>query len=192
MPDSWPAVPAPPGLSELGARLRGELRTDEEDWTRAAAQHWAHARTLADLAREFAARGDEVVVDTAACSFRGVIVAVGADRVDLQTADGVVHLRLALAESVGSPLAPFALYRVARARRGGVRPPAALVTFRARLLELELAGVPVRVGSSIGGVEFAGCLTVGRDHVVVHGARDTVLPVCWVSYVAAAGVDCAA
>jgi hypothetical protein len=173
----------------MAARLRAELRADEEDWTRAAAQHWAHARTLTDLAREFAARGDEVVVDTVARTFRGVIIAVGVDRVDLETTDSVVHLRLALADSVGSPLSPFALYRAARARRGGVRPPATPVTFRARLLELEVAGVPVRVGATVGGSEFAGCVTVGRDHVVVHGARETVLPACWVSYVAVDGVD---
>jgi hypothetical protein len=176
----------------MGARLRAELRADEEDWTRAAVQHWAHARTLADLAREFAARGDEVVVDTGARSFRGVIIAVGADRVDLETADGVVHLRFAQAEAVGSPLAPFALYRAARARRGGVRPPTATITFRARLLELELAGLPVRVGVTVGGAEFVGCVTVGRDHVVVHGTRETALPVCWIGYVAVDGVGSAA
>ena len=176
----------------MAARLRAEVRSDEEDWTRAAVQHWAHARTLADLAREFAARGDGVVVETCGRSFRGVILAVGADRLDLETADAMVHVRLALAESIGSPLAPFALYRAERARRGGLRPPAALVTFRGRLLELEAAGLPVRVGSSVGGGEFAGCLTVGRDHVVVHGAREAVLPVCWVSYVAVDGVDRAA
>jgi hypothetical protein len=175
----------------MAARLRAEVRSDEEDWTRAAVQQWAHARTLADLAREFAARGDGVVVETSGRSFRGVIVAVGADRLDLETADAMVHVRLALAESIGSPLAPFVLYRAERARRGGVRPPAALVTFRARLLELEAEGLSVRLGSSVVG-EFAGCLTVGRDHVVVHGGRETVLPVCWVSYVAVDGVDRAA
>jgi len=176
----------------MAARLRAELRHDEDGWTRAAAEHWAHARTLADLAREYAARGDEVVVETAARTFRGVILAVGVDCVDLSNAEGIVHLRVALAESVGSTLAPFALCRTARARRGGVRPSATPVTFRARLLELEIAGVPVRVGATIGGAEFAGCVTVGRDHVVVHGARETVLPLCWVSYVAVDGVDCAA
>jgi hypothetical protein len=66
------------------------------------------------------------------------------------------------------------------------------VTFLARLLELETAGVPVRVGATIGGAEFFGCVTVGRDHVVVHGARETALPACWVSYVAVYAVDCAA
>ena len=176
----------------MAAGLRAEVRAEEEDWTRAAVQHWAHARTLADLAREFAARGDGVVVETTGRSFRGVIVAVGTDRLDLETVDAVIHLRLALAEAAGSPLAPFALYRVDRARRGGVRPPPALVTFRARLLELEAAGVPVRVGSSVLGGELSGCLTVGRDHVVVHGPRETVLPVCWVSYVAVDGADRAA
>ena len=176
----------------MAAHLRAEVRADEEDWTRAAVQHWAHARTLADLAREFAARGDGVVVETTGRSFRGVIVAVGPARGDRATRGAVGHLRLALAEAVGSPLAPFALYRADRARRGGVRPPAALVTFRARLLELEAAGIPVRVGSSVIGGELTGCLTVGRDHVVVHGARETVLPVCWVSYVAVDGADFAA
>jgi hypothetical protein len=176
----------------MAARVRADLRADEDDWTRAAVQYWTHARTLADVAREFAARGDDVVVETAGRSFRGVITAVGDDRLDLATHDGTVHVRLALAESIGAPLAPLALYRAARARRGGVRPPAALVTFRARLLELEIAGLPVRIGSSVVGGEFTGCLTVGRDHVVVHGPRDTVLPVCWVSYVVVDGADRAA
>ena len=176
----------------MAARLRAELRADEDDWTRAAAQHWAHARTLTDLAREYAARGDEVIVETGARTFRGVIIAVGVDRVDLETVDGLVHLRRALADSVGSPLSPFTLSRAAHARRGGVRPPATPITFRARLLELETTGVPVRVGATIGGAEFVGCVTVGRDHVVVHGVRETVLPVCWVSYVAVDDVDCAA
>jgi hypothetical protein len=176
----------------MGARLRAEVRADEEHWTRAAVQHWAHARTLADLAREFAARGDAVVVETSGRSFRGVIVAVGADRVDLETADATVHVRLALAESAGLPHAPLAFHRAERARRGGVRLPVALVTFRARLLELEVDALPVRVGSGVIGGELAGCLTVGRDHVLVHGARETVLPMCWVSYVAVDRVDLAA
>jgi hypothetical protein len=176
----------------MAARLRADLRADEDDWTRAAVQYWTHARTMADLAREFAARGDDVVVETAGCSFRGVVVAAGKDRLDLATGDGLVHVRLALAESMGAPLAPLALYRAARAHRGGVRPPSSLLTFRARLLELELAGLPVRVGSSVVGGEFRGCLTVGRDHVVVHGAREAVLPACWVSYVVVDGADRAA
>ena len=50
----------------------------------------------------------------------------------------------------------------------------------------------MRVGATVGGIELAGCITVGRDHVVVHGARETVLPVCWVSYVVVDGVECAA
>jgi hypothetical protein len=73
-----------------------------------------------------------------------------------------------------------------------VRLSEALVPFRARLLELEATGLPVRVGSSVIGGEIAGCLTVGRDHVVVHSVRETVLPTCWVSYVAVDGVDRAA
>jgi len=173
----------------MAARLRADLRNDEDDWSRAAVQYWTHARTLADLAREFAARGDVVVVETAGSSFRGVIVAVGDDRLDLASGSCIVHVRLALAESIGAPLT---LIRAAPARRGGVRPPATLVSFRARLLELETVGLPVRVGSSIGGGEFTGCLTVGRDHVVVHGSRETVLPVCWVSYVVVDGADHAA
>src|SRR5689334_6297591 len=108
----------------MAARLRADLRADEDDWTRAAVQYWTHAHTLADLAREFAARGDDVIVETAGRSFRGVIVAVGDDRLDLAAGDCVVHVRLALAESIGAPLAPLALFRAAPARRGGVRPPA--------------------------------------------------------------------
>lgn len=181
---AWP-LPAS-GLTELSARLRAHWRADEEEWLRAAADHWLHARDLGDVAREFAARGDRIAVEVAGRRFEGVVVAVGGDRLDLRTATVTVSVRLALADTRRAPAAPIVLRRIDAARAGGLRPPAALVTFRARLLELESLGRPVRVGSALLGGECTGRITVGRDHVVVSDGGELVVPACWVAYVATA------
>jgi hypothetical protein len=176
-------------LTDIAARARGDRHADEHEWTRAAAQQWAHTRRLPELAREFAARGDGVAVEVAGRRFQGVIVAVGDDRLDLGTASGVVHVRLALGDAHSAPGAPIVLWRASPARAGGVRVPAALVNFRARLLELEAMALPVRLGTTAFPGEISGVITVGWDHVVVHAATETVLPACWIGYVALDGYD---
>jgi hypothetical protein len=173
----------PVGLTDLSARLRAERHDDEDTWTRAAVQQWAHGRRMADFARELAERGDRVAIDVAGRSFGGVVVAVGDDRLDVQTAAGVVNIRLALGDTASALLAPIVVRRVLPARRGGGRPPSALVTFRARLLELEAHGATVRVGSRLLGDERQGPITVGRDHLLVRGPEEIAIPVSWVGYV---------
>lgn len=174
---------SPTGLTDLSARLRAERHRDEDDWTRAAVQQWAHGRRLGDFARELAGRGDRVAIEVAHRSFDGAVVAVGDDRLDLRTRSGDVSIRLALSAGHSATLAPIVVRRLVPALRGGVRPPSALVTFRARLLELEATGAQVRVGSMLLDDECRGRITVGCDHVLVHTPAEVAIPVSWVGYV---------
>lgn len=170
------------GLADLAVPLRAEWHADEELWMRAAARRWAHGRGLADVAREYAARGDRVSIHAGTVRFEGQVVAVGTDRVDLATGAGLVTIRLALGDGPGALAAPVTIRRSVAARAGGLRVDAAHTTFRARLLELEEAGVRARLGLLWPEVEFAGWLVVGRDHVVVQGAGEVVVPACWLGY----------
>lgn len=183
MHETLPRPDTPTGLTDLSARLRAERHRDEDDWTRAAVQQWAHGRRLADFVRELAGRGDRVAIEVAHRSFHGEVVAVGDDRLDLRTVSGVVTIRLALGDGHSAPLAPIVVTRLVPALRGGVRPPSALVTFRARLLELEAEGSPVRIGSLLLDDECRGRITVGSDHVLVHELTEIAIPVSWVGYV---------
>ena len=124
-----------------------------------------------------------MAIEVAHRSFDGSVVAVGDDRLDLRTVSGVVSIRLALGDGYSATLAPIVVRRMVPALRGGVRPPSALVTFRARLLELEAEGGTVRVGSMLLDDECRGRITVGCDHVLVHTPSEIAIPVSWVGYV---------
>lgn len=174
------------GLAAVGAQMRAEWRSDEEMWMRAAAQRWAHSRRVPDVVREFAARGDRVSIEVAGCTFVGAVEAVGDDRVDVATATGLVTVRTAFADAQSGVTSPVVIRRSVRSRAGGSRLPAALATFRARLLELEDPLVAVRVGMFLPVAEYVGPIVVGHDHVVVQAETETVLPACWIAYVAAA------
>lgn len=184
-----PLAPSPfaaaPDLAAVGARVRAEWRSDEEMWAREAARRWAHGRRIGDVLREYAARGDRVSIDVAGCTFDGVVGAVGDDRVDVVTAAAVVTIRTALAHSFGALAAPLLVRRSYRARAGGCRVPSALVTFVARMRELEESARPVRVGTYLSG-ELTGVVVVGADHAIVRGTDDVVVPLAWVAYVAVA------
>jgi hypothetical protein len=170
-----------PGLSELGACLRAEWRTEEEAWARTAAQRWVSGRGIADVAREYAARGDHVVVDVGSRVFSGAVCAVGDDCIDLVVGRAVVSVHTALTD--GRPLvaAPITIRRSSRALAGGLRVPPAR-PFRARLRELEGAGAHVRLGVYAPASEHTGRVVVGTDHVVVG---ETVVPAAWIAYVVA-------
>jgi len=154
-------------------------------WTATAAQRWAHARRIDDVVREYAARGDRVSIGVAERTFEGTVVAVGDDRIDIVTASSTVSVHTAFADARSAIRAPITIRRSHRARSGGWRLPPALVTFRARLRELEDASVTVRLGVFHTGVEYAGVVVVGDDHVVVSGDDDLIVPSAWVAYVAA-------
>ncbi len=151
MSDEW---------SDSAAAVRAEWRADEEEWSRAALEHWEHGRSLADVARDCMHRGDAVTVAIGSVAWSGVIAGVGTDVARLDVPAGPVDVRLA-AE------APFVL----RVRSGSRRPaptgpPVTTVTsFTARLRELD--GTEVCIGTS--GEVLEGRLRVGRDQLRLTG-----------------------
>jgi hypothetical protein len=64
-----------------------------------------------------------------------------------------------------------------------------LVTFVARLREVETDARPVRLGLMLPEREITGTVVVGADHVIVRGVDDVVVPRAWVAYVVASSDD---
>jgi len=186
-PNPKPPIATTGDLAAVGAQLRAEWRADEEMWMREAARRWAHGRRISDRLREYAARGDRVSVEVAGCVFDGAIDVVGDDRIDLLTPVAVVTVHTAASGAFGATPAPIAIRRSRRARTGGSRPPAALVTFTARLREIEASGLRARVGTFLPVGELAGVLVVGADHVTVRGDDEIVVPTAWVAYLVVPG-----
>lgn len=170
----------PPDLGASGAAMREAWREEQESVTRDAAEQWRHSRTLLDLAREHMHRGDRVAITVAGHRAVGVIIEVASDRIGLldHGARSDVHVTDAL---------PLAFSVVERARAGG-RTGARAASFRARLLELEAAGEPVLVATSMGLDTFTGALSVGTDLVVLTTTAgvDTVVSLSSVASVSPA------
>ncbi len=148
------------GLGDAGAAVRAEWRADEEEWTRAALEHWQHQRTLLDVVRECMHRGDTVAVRLPHATFTGRVCAVGDDLVAIDVLDGRVDVRV-------DAHTPVVVRVVERARAGGTRGER-VTTFRARLLELEMDERDVELGAQSAGGIVRGRLQVGADHVTGH------------------------
>ncbi len=140
-------------MADDAMAARAEWRADEEEWSRAALEHWEHGRGLVDIARDCMHRGDAVTVAFASVAWSGVIVAVGHDVVCVDAGSSSVDVRLA-------PDAPFVL-RVRSRPSGSARTGRAVTTFVARMRELD--GTAVCIGTSSGALE--GTLRIGRDQV---------------------------
>jgi len=172
-------------LATVAASLRADWRADESEWMHEAARRWTHARGMGDVLVDYAARGDRVSIDVAGFTFEGAVTAVGDDRIDLDAHGALVTIRTALGGTGGKVAAPIVVRRTLRARRGGRRVPPALVTFAARLRELEVDARPVRLGLAFPPREMVGEVVVGADHVIVRGIDEAVIPLAWVAYVVA-------
>ena len=163
----------PDDLAPLGGAMRAEWQAEESELTRAAFEQWQHARGLVDLMAECAARGDILHLTAATATFRGPVVEVGPDRFTIAAGPGPVDVQ------VGPDLV-LGIDRAANADVGDT--PGLGIRFRARLLELETAGVTVVVGTRA--TEVRGRLQVGSDHVVVTQAElERVVPlgaIVWV------------
>ncbi|MFN8028661.1 MAG: hypothetical protein U0W40_20585 [Acidimicrobiia bacterium] len=58
MHESFPSIP----ISSPAADVRREWRADEEEWSRAALEHFVTQRTLTDVLRDLMYQGDAVVL----------------------------------------------------------------------------------------------------------------------------------
>jgi hypothetical protein len=132
---------------------RAQWRADEDEWSRAALEHWEHGRGLVDVARDCMHRGDTVTIVFASVAWSGGIVAVGHDVVCIDAGSARVDVRIA-------PDAPFVL-RVRRGSAGPAQARGVITTFVARVRELD--GTAVCIGTASGALE--GRLRVGRDQV---------------------------
>jgi len=175
----------PPDLGASGAAMREAWREEQESVTRDAAEQWRHSRTLLDLAREHMHRGDRVAITVAGHRTVGVIIEVASDRIALlddTSRDHAARTDVHVVEAI-----PLVLSVVERARAGG-RTGARTASFRARLLELEAAGEPVIIATSMGLDTFTGALSVGADLAVIATVAgvDTVVSLSSVASVSPA------
>ena len=164
------------GLDATGSDLREQWRLEEEEYTRAAEQHWSHRRTMRDIATELMHRGDTVAMTIATVTFTGAVVAVGNDYLQLATSSGIVDVRVTDV--------PTAVRVVERRPVGGCRIAPGSPTFRARLLEREIEGGEVVVGSWCSAEHHRGAIRVGRDQVRITGTEtDAYLAMSWIAWV---------
>lgn len=165
-------------LESVFGAAREERRSEEEEYTRAAARQWARHRELVDVARELQHRGDIASVQLRDVVFVGTVDAVGRDYLQLRTDGGRVDIPL-----LGPR--PLLIRVVERARKGGQRAEPGALTFRARLLEYDGEEVDAIVGSDTLREEIRGRLVVGRDHVIVRDrdGADSYLPLNSVAWV---------
>ena len=165
-------LPLDDDLRARAAELRREWRADEEEWSRAALEHFRHGRTLVDVLRAVMHRGDVVLLGDGAgtClgvpAVRGVVAHVGEDWCRVDVAGGVVELPV----TTTGPVVRV-VERSPRGGRGG--DPDAPATWRARLLELEVAQASCAVGLTTGEL-LTGSLSVGGDHVVVGADAEAI------------------
>lgn len=145
-----------------GAEMRAEAEANEQETHQGRLRH----RTLGDVARQWAARGDIATVTSGEATLAGRVIHVGSDYATLETQTQLVEIRL-----------DRAIVRIRPRPTGGVPLRRGSVTFIARLAEFEQTGEAVTVVTAthqIGGfIEVAAV-----DHVVVTGetGEQTFIP----------------
>lgn len=141
------------------------MRADAEENERLAAQAALRRRNLADMAREAADRGETISAICPGRRFTGSVGHVARDLVSLDVTGGRVHVNLegpVVLQTGGPSPGPAP-------RRSDDTP-----SFKARLYELELAGVEVDLGLTGSPDELRGRLrAVALDHVLLEGADGT-------------------
>jgi hypothetical protein len=146
-------------LARLGQAFDDELRAEAEEYEALAAKDLLRRRDLGAVARELLHRGDRVAVTSGGRTFTGVVVHAAGDLACLETAGGVVDVRLG---------GPVAIRVVEVVRTGGLPSGRGAGSFVARLHEHEAAGVTVELGCAALDSEPRGRLAaVASDHVVL-------------------------
>ena len=155
------------------------MRLEAEEAEREAARSAAMRRTMRDVAGDLMAHGDTIVVSVSDHHvFEGRIVHVGSDFVSIERRGSRLDVRL---DAVNH------LAVVQRALSGGRAPSRDQApTWRARLLELELAGSVVGIGLRGAKEELLGSVVlVGADHVCLASTvagPERFIPFSSVSY----------
>ena len=145
-----------------GAEMRAEAELVEQETHQGRLRH----RSLVDVARHWAARGDITTITIGDASLTGRVIHVGSDYLTLETQTQLFEIRLGLA-----------IARVRPQPVGGVPLERGSVTFTARLAEFEQTGEPVTVVA--GSHQVSGFIEVGAvDHVVVtdENGEQTFIP----------------
>lgn len=170
VPDALPfSGPEHADLRARAAEVRRQWQCDEEEWSRAALEHFRHRRTLVDVLRDAMHRGDVVVLGDDPNAPRGVLLHVGDDWCRVDATGGVVELPL-------HATAPVVRVTERRRRGGRTRDPGVAAHWRARLLELEIAA-EVCALEIVRGETLRGRVLVGGDHLVVTGdAGESYVP----------------
>lgn len=152
-----------PQLHDLEAALRSEIRLEAEEAERDAARSAAMRRTIRDVAADLMAHGDTVAARVSEQhTFEGGIVHVGADFLSIEHRHFRTDIRLDALAHVG----------VAHRALTGGRAPSRheAPAWRARLLELELCGLTIRLGLRGLEEELVGTVVlVGADHLALAG-----------------------
>jgi hypothetical protein len=134
-----------------GAEMRAEAEVVEQETHQGRLRH----RSLGDVARHWAARGDITTITIGDTTLTGRVIHLGSDYLTLETQTQLVEIRL-----------DRAMVRVQPQPTGGVQLGRGSVTFTARLAEFEQTGEPVTVVA--GSHHVSGFIEVGAvDHVVV-------------------------
>ncbi len=156
-------------LRARAAAVQREWRADEEEWSRAALEHFRHRRTIVDVLRDAMHRGDIVVIGDDPGAPRGAVRHVGDDWCRVDAIGGVTEVPL--------PGRAAFVRVVERSPHGGTTGDAdAPATWRARLLEFEESGESYGVQLA-NGETLRGHLRVGADHVVVvEAVGETYVP----------------
>lgn len=156
----WDEDPLEGLARELRQSVGAELRAEAEIAEIETEIGRLRRRTLAEVAREAANRGDRVSVVTAGRTVTGSVVHVGKDYLSLDTPTEHLDARL---DRVALVITPH--------RAGGLTPRGGSVTFKARLSEFEQTGETVEVVSHDLTYTLRGVIeVVATDHVIIRDA----------------------
>lgn len=164
-PRGWDDDPLESLARELRETVGSEFRAEAEMVEIETEIGRLRRRSLRDVAREGANRGDRISVVTAGRTVTGSVAHVGKDYVSIETPTEHLDARL---DRVALVITPSAT--------GGIDPRGGSITFKARLSEFEQTGETVevvapRLDSSVTGK----IQVVAEDHVVMvdpDGARN--------------------
>ena len=150
--------------SELRQEVGGEFRLEAEAIEEDTAKLTLRRRTLEDIAVELMNRGDEVGAVGDGISVSGVITHTAGDLAIIETPHSIVSVNLA---------GPVSLRVLHRAQKGGRGRATGSLSYRSRMLELEISGEFVEVVSINSPDPLRGTITiVGKDHLVILDRDD--------------------